>query len=370
MGKASSAKKVARAARAGGSRRSGQRRALGFPLTIFLVVALGLTLVLVARGERITNATPKVGDHIHAAYSTYTCVPDGAAADGSTTTTAPAGDTTTTAPAGDTSTTATSAPADASTTTAPTSSSIANLQKQQSSDSSTTTSAPASDAPTNTTITIPTTTVGAPSTTIAGEGDVPGKFQPAFTDATSDVLGIHTHGDGVIHTHPFVSSVAGRGATLGVFFDQIGLQISDTKLTLPNGEVFEEGVTKCAGGKDGIVEIAQWSSATDAANGARPNAVFTSDFRKIHLSERQAYTIAFLPEGNQIPIEKTISSRHDTLGDVDNSQVSTTTTPTGDTGSTTTGPASSDSSSTTAPADTGSTTSAPSSGSSSSSSSP
>ena len=121
MGKASSAKKVARAARAGGSRRSGQRRALGFPLAIFVVVALGLSLVLVARSERITNAEPKVGDHIHAAYSTYTCVPDTTPADGSTTTTAPA-DASTTVPsttaAPDTSTTA--APTDASTTSIPT----------------------------------------------------------------------------------------------------------------------------------------------------------------------------------------------------------------------------------------------------------
>jgi hypothetical protein len=345
MGKASSAKKVARAARAGGSRRSGQRRALGFPIAVFVVVGLGLSLVAVARSERITNAEPKVGDHIHAAYSTYTCVPEAGATDGSTTTTS--------APAASDASTTTAAPSttaapDASTTTAPT-------------DASTTT-APA-DAST-------TTTAAGPSTTIAGEGDVPGQFQPPFTDATSDVLGIHTHGDGVIHTHPFVSSVAGRGATIGVFFDQVGLQITDTKLTLPSGQVFEEGVTKCAGGKDGIVEIAQWSSATDAANGARPNAVFTDGFRNIHLSNREAFTIAFLPQGQQIPIEQTISSRLDTLGDVDNSQVSTTTTPGEQQGSTTTGPASSDGSTTTGPPDSGSTTSAPSSASSSASSSP
>src|SRR3954466_4897199 len=116
MGKASSAKKVARAARAGGSRRAGQRRALGFPLTVFLVVALGLTLVGFARSERITNAEPKVGDHIHAAYSVYTCVPDAGGAEGSTTPPGPADASTTTAPAEASTTTA---PADASTTTAP-----------------------------------------------------------------------------------------------------------------------------------------------------------------------------------------------------------------------------------------------------------
>ncbi|MEY2570429.1 MAG: hypothetical protein QOE63_779 [Acidimicrobiaceae bacterium] len=269
MGKASSAKKVARAARAGGSRRSGQRRALGFPIAIFVVVALGLSLVLVARGERITNAEPKVGDHIHAAYSTYTCVPETNPTDGRpTTTSAPA--------ASDAS--ATTAPTDASTTTAPT-------------DASTTT------APTDGSTT---TTAAGPSTTIAGEGDVPGQFQPPFKDATTDVLGIHTHGDGVIHTHPFVSSVAGRDATLGKFFEQVSVEVTDTALTLPTGETFTEGLTKCAGGKDGIVEIAQWSSATDAANGARPNAVFTDGFANIHLSNREAFTIAFLPQGEQM----------------------------------------------------------------------
>ena len=146
MGKASSAKKVARAARAGGSRRSGQRRALGFPLAIFVVVALGLSLVLVARSERITNAEPKVGDHIHAAYSTYTCVPDATAADGSTTTTAPA------APASDASTT----------TAAPTTTAAADSTTTAPADASTTTLA--TDESTTT------TAATGPSTTIAGEG--------------------------------------------------------------------------------------------------------------------------------------------------------------------------------------------------------
>lgn len=74
MGKASSAKKVARAARAGGSRRPGQRRAIGFPIVVFVVCALGITLVLVARNDRQVNAAPRAGlDHWHAAYSVAEC---------------------------------------------------------------------------------------------------------------------------------------------------------------------------------------------------------------------------------------------------------------------------------------------------------
>ncbi|MEY2570167.1 MAG: hypothetical protein QOE63_517, partial [Acidimicrobiaceae bacterium] len=96
MGKASSAKKVARAARAGGSRRSGQRRALGFPLAVGTVIVLGLLLVVFARNERTANARPLVntgaagvsGDHWHEPYSIYTCVTDPSTpADSSATTT-------------------------------------------------------------------------------------------------------------------------------------------------------------------------------------------------------------------------------------------------------------------------------------------
>jgi hypothetical protein len=77
MGKASSSKKVARAARAGGGpRRAGQRR-LAFPVAVFAVVAVGVMLVVLARGDRrsgIASAeAPTTADHWHAAYGFYIC---------------------------------------------------------------------------------------------------------------------------------------------------------------------------------------------------------------------------------------------------------------------------------------------------------
>lgn len=76
MGKASSAKKVARASRAGGHT-SGKSRQVGFPAAIALVVVLGLGLVTFARvsgqvGEDAKNP-PKVGEHWHAAMGTFIC---------------------------------------------------------------------------------------------------------------------------------------------------------------------------------------------------------------------------------------------------------------------------------------------------------
>lgn len=74
MGKASSAKKVARAARAGGPT-SGPKRQLAFPLSILAVVVVGALLVVFARdaNQEAAAESPRVGEHWHAAYGIYVC---------------------------------------------------------------------------------------------------------------------------------------------------------------------------------------------------------------------------------------------------------------------------------------------------------
>src|SRR3546814_20235078 len=76
MGKASSAKKVARAARAGGRVSSGQPRSLLFPATLAVVAVLGVSLVVYARAERLAEdreAFPQPGYHIQDAYGVNVC---------------------------------------------------------------------------------------------------------------------------------------------------------------------------------------------------------------------------------------------------------------------------------------------------------
>ena len=168
-------------------------------------------LVLFARDRRNADAFPRANeDHVHSAYDIYICAPD----------TTPPASTPTTAPAGE--------PSDSTTTTSTT-------------------------APT--------------STTVAAAGDVPGEFLAPFTDAQADTLGIHTHGDGLIHIHPFTDSAAGRNATFGMFLDQVGVSMTNETLTLPDGKTFTEGTTKCQGGKDGQLQVAKWNAVDDAAAG-------------------------------------------------------------------------------------------------------
>jgi hypothetical protein len=272
MGKASSAKKVARAARAGGNRRAGQRRALGFPVAIGLVLVVGLLLVVFAREKRNADAFPRANkDHVHAAIDIYTCVADAAATPESTTTT-----TTSTTVAPD------STASDATSTTA-------------AGDTTTTEST--------------TTTTAATSTTQANPNDVHGEYQPAPQDAKADDLGIHSHGDGLIHTHPFTDSAAGRKATLGIFLDQVGITMTNDSLILPSGAAFTEGTTKCEGGKDAIVQVAKWDNVADAAKGGKPNQIFTDGFDKIRLGENESFTIAFMPSGSTIPAKPDVADR-------------------------------------------------------------
>lgn len=72
MGKASSNKKVARAARAAG--RPGAKKSYAWPMAITGVVLVGVLLIFLSFGGGDDNEGGiKVGDHWHAAYGIYNC---------------------------------------------------------------------------------------------------------------------------------------------------------------------------------------------------------------------------------------------------------------------------------------------------------
>ena len=72
MGKASSNKKVARAARAAG--RPGAKKSYAWPMAIGAVVILGVALIILSfSGEDAEASGPRVGQHWHAAYGIYDC---------------------------------------------------------------------------------------------------------------------------------------------------------------------------------------------------------------------------------------------------------------------------------------------------------
>ena len=61
-------------------------------------------------------------------------------------------------------------------------------------------------------------------------------------------IGIHTHGDGFIHTHPFTSSEGGTNATFGRFLSYGGWSASEDSLSLWEGPAAAPGRTDFSNG--------------------------------------------------------------------------------------------------------------------------
>lgn len=229
MGKASTSKKVARAARAGGTTHR-EGRKFGYPLAIFAIIVIGTSLVVYARSDRTATAAtaPQIGDHWHAAYGVYIC-----------------------------------------------------------------------DA-----------------------------FLPALTDQKEDKLGLHTHGDGIIHIHPFSDAVTGTKANLGNFGDMVGMSFTSDSVTV-NGTTYGPGYD--CNGQPASVKVFVWPA--DDPN-AQPQ-VYTTDFGKVDfLQDRLAITIAVVPEGVVPPRPESVPTL-DKLSDVSGSTASTDTTVAGASTSTT-----------------------------------
>ena len=210
MGKASSSKKVARAARAAASSRPGERRNLGFPLVVAAIVVLGIGLVVFARSSREASAAPRIGQHWHSSYDVYVC----------------------------------------------------------------------------------------------DDFDVePVPEQPSGA-------GIHTHGDGLIHIHPFSSTATGDNARLSVWFENQGGSITDESITLAGDRTFTEG--EDCNGEPTVLHVLRYD-ADDLS--ARPE-VITEDLADVQfLKNREAFVFALIPEGAELP--EPSQGRLDTLDRVD-----------------------------------------------------
>jgi len=192
MGKASSSKKVARAASTGGRRTHQSARPWGWYSAVALVALLGVVLVLVSRDQRQDLAAegrttpPRTGlDHWHAAFGLYLC-----------------------------------------------------------------------DA-----------------------------YAPPLPEP-SPLPGLHTHGDEVIHIEPLRPQEAGDNATLGVWARDNGLTLTPTKVAAA-GRSYENG-DRC-GEQPGEVKVRV------------DDDIITYDPRDVPLKDGQRITVAFVPEGAEIP---------------------------------------------------------------------
>ena len=170
-----------------------------------------------------------------------------------------------------------------------------------------------------------------------------------LTNASFLHTGVHSHGDGVMHWHPYSGKATGTNAKLGIYLDNYDITLTDTKLALPpsqstnpKGDVYEEGKTVCKiDGQEKKASLKVWVWDSYSKLGASDASVYTTNMGDIRIkNDGMVFMIAFVPDDVQ-PTPPDWASELPALGASDGSTnpglATTTTTATqGSDGSTTT----------------------------------
>ena len=123
--------------------------------------------------------------------------------------------------------------------------------------------------------------------------------------STGDMTAVETgsDADGIIHYHPQTGGNTGRKAKLGVFLNQYGIKLSDTRLELPESQV-AAGETRVwdtadfeCDGKETQVRVRVWD---DYTSGAFVDNV--TDFSSLRFTRSgMVFAIAIVPKDAEIP---------------------------------------------------------------------
>ncbi|MGZ8733960.1 MAG: hypothetical protein ACXW1M_02110 [Acidimicrobiia bacterium] len=148
--------------------------------------------------------------------------------------------------------------------------------------------------------------------------NVCGTWLPA-APAFESPLGIHSHGDGLMHIHPYSSAAAGKNATVGRFIDDnegAGWELDSTSMKLWDAAEYQDGYTCPSGEFEGKKANLVWATGQfgDPWNGT-PRKGNPADFRP---QNADIVAIAFLPKGQKVPeppdAESALSSIQDLGG--------------------------------------------------------
>jgi hypothetical protein len=107
--------------------------------------------------------------------------------------------------------------------------------------------------------------------------------------------GIHTHGDGVIHIHPFVPEAAGDNARLGVFLQGAHIQVTANEV-LVGAERY--GAGDLCHGQPTEVEVVRWA---DVVGDFEPEVVLKNGAELRFSADGEGYAIAVVPAGMGVP---------------------------------------------------------------------
>jgi hypothetical protein len=126
----------------------------------------------------------------------------------------------------------------------------------------------------------------------------------ARADNPGITAGIHTHGDGFMHIHPFASDEAGDNATIGTFLGFGGWDAADDSFELWEGGKQEDGGPCTAADGTEQEGTVRWS-----VNG-RERKGDPSDYRP---EDGDVIVFAFLPAGDEIPAPPEAAQANDAV---------------------------------------------------------
>jgi hypothetical protein len=115
--------------------------------------------------------------------------------------------------------------------------------------------------------------------------------EPLKDGPAGDQHGIHTHSDGLVHTHPFDSTASGKNATFGKLMADTDTSLSATSVNLKRkGEKFKNG-DKC-GKKTGELTWYVFKNLKD-----KKGAKMSGDPADWRIKDGQLIVISFNPKG-------------------------------------------------------------------------
>jgi hypothetical protein len=133
------------------------------------------------------------------------------------------------------------------------------------------------------------------------------QFKPPMTQP-SQLLGLHTHTDGLIHVEAHVTGSildTGKNANVGRFQEgQPGFDISSTSIEYPGDKTYKNG-DKC-GDKAAQMKVLVWENQSDDT----PEDV-TADPDSVRIRDLQLITFAFVPEGTEVPKPPSVANLAD-----------------------------------------------------------
>jgi hypothetical protein len=153
---------------------------------------------------------------------------------------------------------------------------------------------------------------------------VPAFEQPVGTSGLNNA-GIHSHGDGLIHTHPYVASEEGTNATLGKYADYGDWNVSSDSIDAwaapsgaPNQKSWSNGDTCTFGKYKGQPGRIVWTVDGKARTGN------PSDYKVV---DGATLAIGFLPKGAELPFPPDACTAFANISDQQTAAIVTPTSP-------------------------------------------